>query len=76
MSKMGYDLHLNARVQELLDDGTLDEVFKLLEDDLRQEIFATAPADSEERERIYHEMHGLGRLRIKMEVLLNDLRSY
>ena len=76
MEKIGYDLELTRRVTELLEDGVLWQVIKLVEDDLRSEIFTTAPDDSSSRERIYHEMHALNRVNLKLTTLVDSLKFY
>lgn len=74
MNKIGYDLYLSDRVQELLQEGTLREIIKLVEDELREEIFQTAPGDTSQREQIYHEMHALNRIQLKLTGIVDELR--
>ncbi len=74
MTKIGYDLYLSDRVQELLEEGTLREIIKLVEDELRDEIFTTTPDDSSQREQIYHEMHALNRIQLKLIGIVDELK--
>ncbi len=74
MTKMGYDLYLSDRVQELLQEGTLNEIIELVVQDLREDIFRTAPSDALQREQIYHEMHALTRIQLKMQTIVDSLR--
>ncbi len=59
--RLGYDITLNIRVKELLDDGTLGQIIAQVQDDLDGEWKATSPSDSATRELIYHEIHALNR---------------
>lgn len=74
MTKLGYDLYLSDRVQELLQEGTLNEIIKLVEQDLQEEIFQTAPSEGLVREQIYHEMHALSRINLKLQTVVDSLR--
>lgn len=72
--KLGYDLYLSARVEELLEEGTLEEIIKLVESDLKGEWVSTSPGDSETRELIYHELHALNRLQLKLTAVVDSLK--
>ncbi len=71
--RLGYDISLCERVKVLLDEGTLDQIMDQVIDDLEGEWKSTLPQDSTTRESIYHEIHAMGRLRIKMKTLVNEL---
>lgn len=72
--KWGYDVYLSDRVRELLDQGSLTEIFRLVEADLKDEWVQTPRMDSDTREQIYHELHALNRLEIKMKAIVDSLR--
>lgn len=74
MSKVGYGIWLSERVRELLDEGTLSQLFQCVEDDLKGEWISSPPEDTELRERIYNQIHALSRVRLRMEILVNDLK--
>ena len=72
--KLGYDVYLSERVEELLREGTLEEIIKLVESDLKGEWVSTSPDDSKTRELIYHEIHALNRLQLKLTAVVDSLR--
>lgn len=71
--RLGYDITLNERVKELLDEGTLDKIMSQVTADLEEEWKNTSPQDSATRESIYHELHALSRVNIRLKSLVNDL---
>lgn len=72
--RLGYDIYLCERVKELLDEGTLDQIIAQVQKDLDGEWKTTAPQDSTSRELIYHEIHALSRIQIRMNTLITELR--
>ena len=70
---MGYSVFLSERVGELLREGTLQEILKLVESDLQEEWKRTPPNDSETRELIYHEIHALNRVDLKLQAIVDSL---
>ncbi len=74
MEKIGYSVYLSERVNELLEEGTLSEIFDLVDKDLRDEWVATPPQDPATRESIYHTLHALSLLRIKLETVVAQVR--
>lgn len=72
--KVGYSVYLGQRVLELLDEGTLSEVFDLIDKDLRDGWATTPPQDTVTRESIYHQLHALTLLRIKLETVVTEIR--
>ncbi len=73
MEKMGYSLYLSERVEELLREGTLQEILKLVECDLQEEWKRTPPNDTNTRELIYHEIHALNRIDLKLQAIVDSL---
>lgn len=71
--KVGHGIWLSDRVKELLDEGTLKQLFKIVEDDMKGEWLSTPPDAVAAREQIYNQLHALNRVNLKMEVLLNEL---
>lgn len=71
--RLGYDIHLSERIKELLDEGTLDQIMDQVMEDLKGEFIATLPKDSDSRELLYHEIHALGRVRIRLATVVQDL---
>lgn len=71
--RLGYDIYLSERVKELLDEGTLDQIMDQVMEDMKGELIATLPSDSSTRESLYHEIHALGRMRLRLTTLVNDL---
>lgn len=72
--KFGYSIYLSERVEELLRDGTLDEIIKAVEADLNTEWKQSSPEDSRSRELIYHELHALNRIQLKMSAIVDSLK--
>lgn len=72
--KFGYSLHLSEHVERLLADGTLDEIFKLVEGEIDDQWKSTPPSDTATREQLYHEVHALNRVRIKMASIVDSVR--
>lgn len=71
--RLGYDSSLSMRVKELLDEGTLDEIMDQVLEDLKEELI-TSPSDATTtREALYHEIHALTRVRLRMQTVVNDL---
>lgn len=70
--KMGYDLAISERLEELLKDETFGELLRLVEADLKDEIFLTAEQD--QRDQIYHEMHALNRVKLKLSSVVDSLK--
>ncbi|UMO76434.1 hypothetical protein DNAM_60 [Pseudomonas phage BroderSalsa] len=72
---IGYeDLWLSERVQELLAEGTLSRLLAQVKKEVTDEWASTPPEDTRLREDKYHELHALGRLHIRMEILINQLK--
>lgn len=71
--RLGYDISLSERVKELLDEGTLDQIMSQVITDLEGEWKTTLPQDSATRELIYHEIHALTRVNIRLKSLVNNL---
>lgn len=71
--RLGYDISLSERAKELLTEGTLDKIMSQVTADLEEEWKGTAPQDSATRESIYHELHALSRVNIRIKSLVNDL---
>lgn len=69
-----HELHLSRKVLELVEDGVIWEVLQLVESDLKEDIFKTAPDDSLARERIYQEMKALSRLDFKLHSLFSNIK--
>lgn len=72
--KLGHSVYLSERVYELLEEGTLAEVFKIVEDELKGSWAATPPGDSVARESVYHQLHALSLLRMRLESLVTEIR--
>lgn len=70
--KLGYDLSLSERLEELLGDETFGEILRLVEAELKDEIFKTP--DQSQRDQIYHEMHALGRVQLRLQALVDSLK--
>ena len=71
--KIGYSIALSERVEELLRDGVLDEIFQIIQDDIEQEWKQSHPGDSQVREQLYHESHALSRLQLKLAAVVESL---
>jgi hypothetical protein len=71
--KVGYDIMLSQRIKELLDEGTLTQIIAQVQSDLEGEWLKTPPEASATRELIYHELHALNRINIKLATVVSDL---
>lgn len=72
-AKMGYSIHLSERVEELLREGTLQEILTVIQEDIDKEWKSTPPGDSQTRELLYHESHALSRINLKLAVIVESL---
>lgn len=71
--KFGYSIYLSERVQELLREGTLQEILDLVQAEIDDEWKRTHPGDSQTRELLYHETHALNRLNLKLSAVCQSL---
>lgn len=71
--RLGYDVQLSLRVKELLDEGTLRQIMDQVQADLTAELVKSAPEATELREQLYHEIHALNRVNIRLNTVVNDL---
>lgn len=71
--RTGYSYSLSIRVKELLDEGTLDEILNTVTEDIKEELFRTAPSDSATREILYHEAHAMQRIQLRLKSVIADL---
>lgn len=71
-NKLGLPIYLSERVNELLNEGTLTELFNLIDGDIKDEWLRLPSTDA--REALYHEAQALTRVRLKIETLVNNLR--
>ena len=69
-NRMGVDLWLSERAQELINEGTLTEIMNLIESDIKDE-WGQHP-EAERREALYHELQALSRVRLKFATLVNQ----
>jgi phosphoribosyl-ATP pyrophosphohydrolase len=73
--RWGYPMYLSERVEELLREGTLDEILQFIKRDMQEEWIKTPPAETQARELIYHELHALNRVELKLQAILSSLKS-
>lgn len=73
MDKIGYSIYLSERVEELINEGTLDEILSLVKAEIEGEWASTAPLETPVREAIYHELHALNRVDIRIKAILSNL---
>lgn len=71
--KLGYDISLSERIKELLDEGTLDQIMSQVLEELEGEWKSTLPQETATRESIYHEIHALNRVQIRLKAVVNHL---
>lgn len=71
--RLGYDSSLSMRVKELLDEGTLEQIMDQVLEDLKEELIASPSDASASREALYHEIHALTRVRLRMATVVSDL---
>ncbi len=71
--RLGYDVQLSMRVKELLDEGTLQQIMDQVLDDLKAELVQSAPEAVALREQLYHEIHALNRVNLRLQTVVNDL---
>lgn len=70
--KFGYDIALSERLEELLEDETFGELLRMVESELKEEIFQSP--DSTERDQVYHEMHALNRIKVRLSAIVDSLK--
>lgn len=71
--RLGYDSNLSMRVKELLEEGTLEQIMDQVTADLKEELIASPPEAALTREALYHEIHALNRVRLRMATVVSDL---
>lgn len=71
--RLGYDVQLSQRVKELLDEGTLEQIMDQVLDDLKEELITSPSSATDTREALYHEIHALTRVRLRLSAVVNDL---
>lgn len=71
--RLGYDSSLSMRVKELLDEGTLEQIMDQVLEDLKEELIASPSDAIASREALYHEIHALTRVRLRMATVVSDL---
>lgn len=71
--RLGYDVHLSQRVKELLDEGTLEQIMDQVLEDLKEELITSPSGATDAREALYHEIHALTRVRLRLSTVVNDL---
>lgn len=71
-NRLGIPIYLSERVNELLNEGTLTELFNLIDADIKDE-WTQKPLQAD-RDSLYHEIQALSRVRTKIETLVNNLR--
>lgn len=71
-NRMGLPIYLSERAQELIQEGTLTEIFNMIESDMKDE-WGRAP-EATQREALYHELQALTRVRLKLTMLVDNLR--
>lgn len=69
--RVGYDISLSERSKELLTDGTLTEIMNQIEKDLEGEWKHSS--DLEAREKVWHELHALHRVNLKLQAMVGEL---
>lgn len=69
-NRMGVDLWLSERAQELINEGTLTKIINLIEADIKDE-WGQHP-EIERRDALYHELQALTRVRLKLDSLCNQ----
>ncbi len=73
--RWGYPMYLSERVEELLREGTLTEIIQFVEKDLQEEWRKSPPQESETRERIYYELRALRDIQLKLEAIVQNLKT-
>lgn len=72
--RMGYDVFLSDACQKFIEDGALAKIFAIIKQDLMEELVSTPPGATADRERIYHEIHALAMVDLKMQAIVDSLR--
>lgn len=71
--RLGYDISLSERIKEFLDEGTLNQIMDQVVEDMKDELVASHPSDLAIREQLYHEIHAMQRVRLRLNTVVNDL---
>jgi protein involved in temperature-dependent protein secretion len=72
--KFGYSVSLSQRVDELLREGTIEEILQLVKEEIEGEWVSTLPSDSTLREELYFELHALNRVQLRLSSIINSIR--
>ncbi|WIC41649.1 hypothetical protein [Pseudomonas phage HZ2201] len=71
--RFGYSLVLTDAAQQMVRENVLPELFRIVQEEIEGEWKATAPKDSETRESIYHELHALNRVQLRIQAILDSI---
>ncbi|ATW62320.1 hypothetical protein [Pseudomonas phage ZCPS1] len=71
--RFGYSLVLTDAAQQMVRENVLPELFRIVQEEIEGEWKATAPKDSETREAIYHELHALNRVQLRIQAILDSI---
>lgn len=63
-----------GHLRQLHNNGTLDEIFGAMEEDILRSWKVSDPCETSERENLYTDLKALQRLRGKMRSVLDDER--
>ncbi|WP_074378472.1 hypothetical protein [Acinetobacter baumannii] len=71
--KLGYSLVLSEAVEQQMRSEILPELFKLVKGEIESEWQSTLPSDTEKREAVYHELHALNRVQLRVQAILDSI---
>lgn len=72
--KFGYSLVFTDAVAQSVRDNILPELLKAVKEEIEGEWQVTLPNDTERREQIYHELHALTRVQLRVQAVLDSLK--
>ncbi|AUX83689.1 hypothetical protein FDJ32_gp60 [Pseudomonas phage NV1] len=71
--KLGYSMVLTEAVEQQVRSEILPELFRLVKSEIEGEWQATLPSDTEKRESVYHELHALSRVQLRVQAILDSI---
>lgn len=71
--KLGYSMVLTEAVEQQVRSEILPELFALVQAEIEGEWKSTAPSDADRREAIYHELHALNRVQLRVQIILDSI---
>lgn len=71
--KLGYSMVLTEAVEQQVRSEILPELLGLVKAEIESEWQSTLPSDTDRREAIYHELHALNRVQLRIQSIIDGI---